>query len=67
MSKLLFVSALVLLTGCAQLNELTGRAYDEIGSSILSYCQETSPSMRAEWREGVNEAAAPASVEITCP
>ena len=62
-----FLIILVLLPGCAQLNELTGKAYDEIGNSILTYCEETSPALRAEWNAGVNEAAAPASVEITCP
>ncbi len=67
MMKFLIILALIVLSGCAQWNEFTGKAYDEIGNSILTYCLETSPAMRAEWRAGVNEAAAPASVEITCP
>lgn len=67
MKKFIFILTLVLFSGCAQWNEFRGKAYDEIGKGILSYCAETSPVARAEFREGVNKAAAPASIDITCP
>ena len=65
--KIVIIFALVLLSGCAKLDEFTSKAYDEAGNAVLAYCEETSPAMQTRWHEGVNEAAAPASIEITCP
>lgn len=66
--KLMLVDAmLVLLSGCALLHSEIDKVANTAGDLVKYYCENIpDESVRAQFREKVNAAAAPNSVTVAC-
>jgi hypothetical protein len=64
---LLPLLVLLPLTGCQVLAPQIDKAAKAAGKAVTFYCENvTIPEIRAEFREKVNAAASPNSIEVTC-
>lgn len=68
MNRFLVVICLagIALIGCAQLLKLQGQAEEKTVQGIEAICENTDEEFRAKFIAGVNEKAAPNSIQVNC-
>ena len=57
---------IVLLVGCATVEDRAERNAERLGGAVKEYCEEVPEGVREEIRYRVNEEASPHSAEVTC-